>query len=567
MKNTIGSFKLVRVLLIAILVIPLAMGTVSPALADVETAPAGWQLVGQPAFWATNVFDTKLALDTSGTPYVAFRSYDGAVNGYKATVMRYNGTAWEVVGTPGFSAGGTQDPSLALDGAGTPYVAYTDQAYGQKATVMRYNGTAWEPVGAPGFSTSVVGGTSLALDAAGTPYVAYSDFTYGQKATVMRYNGSEWQPVGAPGFSTSYAIKQSLALDSLGTPYVAFQDVDNGYKATVMRYNGLAWELVGPPAFTWGQALFINLALDPAGVPYVAYADYSYSMSMFVKRYNGTAWETVGTPGFSGPYVSYASLALDANGAPYVAYPDWTGRVSVMRYVVSVNTAPTANAGGPYLGAINTAISFDGSLSSDPDGDALTYAWDFGDGSATGTGAMPTHSYTAAGVYNVCLTVSDGSLSSSQVCTLAVVYDPSAGFVTGGGWIDSPAGAYKADETLAGKATFGFMSKYQKGASVPTGNTAFQFDLAGMGFASQSYDWLVVNQAGTNAQFKGSGLINGAADPNGNAYKFMLRAGDGSPDTFRIRIWWEDAAGEHDVYDNGTDQVIGAGNIVVHTGK
>ena len=86
-------------------------------------------------------------------------------------------------------------------------------------------------------------------------------------------------------------------------------------------------------------------------------------------------------------------------------------------------------------------------------------------------------------------------------------------------------------------------------------------------FRSQSYEWLVVNQAGTNAQFKGSGLINGAADANGNAYKFMLWAGDASPDTFRIRIWWEDAAGEHDVYDNGTAQAIGAGNIVMHTGK
>jgi hypothetical protein len=148
---------------------------------------------------------------------------------------------------------------------------------------------------------------------------------------------------------------------------------------------------------------------------------------------------------------------------------------------------------------------------------------------------------------------------------MAVVYDPSAGFVTGGGWIDSPAGAYKADESLTGKATFGFMSKYQKGASLPTGTTAFQFDRRAA-FSSQSYDWLVVNRTGMNAQFKGSGLINGAADPNGNAYRFMLWAGDGSPDTFQIRIWMEDALGvETVVYENGTAQAIGAGNIVVHT--
>jgi hypothetical protein len=238
--------------------------------------------------------------------------------------------------------------------------------------------------------------------------------------------------------------------------------------------------------------------------------------------------------------------------------------------ITAGNTAPTANPGGPYLGAINTAIAFDGTGSSDPDGDPLTYAWTF-DGGGTGMGVAPEHTYIAAGVYDVCLTVNDGTVDSPQACTLAVVYDPSAGFVTGGGWINSPAGAYEPDPNLSGRATFGFISKYKKGAQVPTGTTAFQFDAAGFSFYSEAYEWLVVNQGGTNAQFKGSGMVNGELAPNGNPYKFMLWAGDGATsggsDTLRIRIWWEDAAGEHDVYDNGTAQAIGGGNIVVHTGK
>jgi hypothetical protein len=154
---------------------------------------------------------------------------------------------------------------------------------------------------------------------------------------------------------------------------------------------------------------------------------------------------------------------------------------------------------------------------------------------------------------------------------MVVFYDPSAGFVTGGGWINSPAGAYQSDPSLSGKATFGFVSRYQKGASIPTGNTAFQFDLAGLSFASTSYEWLVVNRAATNAQFKGNGLVNGSLDPTGQAYKFQLWAGDGaslsSPDTFRIKIWYETGEVETVVYDNGVDQPIGGGNIVVHTSK
>ncbi len=256
------------------------------------------------------------------------------------------------------------------------------------------------------------------------------------------------------------------------------------------------------------------------------------------------------------------SLATDQRG---VARPQGAG-CDVGAYEMVQNQAPTADPNGPYLGAVDTAIAFDGGDSFDPDGDPLSYAWDFGDDSS-GSGVMPSHSYSEPGIYDVCLTVDDGTVGSPEVCTMSVVYDPSGGFVTGGGWIDSPAGAYTADPSLSGKATFGFLSKYKKGASVPTGNTSFAFDLAGFEFHSDNYEWLVVNQGETNAQFKGSGTVNDGLDLNGNPYKFMLWAGDGSPDTFRIKIWSEDNGAESVVYDNGSEQAISAGNIVVHKGK
>jgi hypothetical protein len=150
-----------------------------------------------------------------------------------------------------------------------------------------------------------------------------------------------------------------------------------------------------------------------------------------------------------------------------------------------------------------------------------------------------------------------------------VVYDASGGFVSGGGWIESAAGAYKPDPSLAGKATFGFVSRYKKGANRPTGNTQFQFKVADLDFQSDSYQWLVVDQDGTNAHFKGEGTINGASAPVGGEYRFMLWGRDGSTtdsaDTFRIRIWYEDEEGtEWVVYDNGFDQPIGGGGITVH---
>jgi hypothetical protein len=215
------------------------------------------------------------------------------------------------------------------------------------------------------------------------------------------------------------------------------------------------------------------------------------------------------------------------------------------------NVVPTAVAGGPYLVAVGQQVTFDGSGSSDPDpADTLTETWTASGGTVSGNvftaGSVP-------GIYDVQLIVNDGKENSQPATTMVVVYDPSGGFVTGGGWIDSPAGAYKADETLSGKANFGFVAKYKKGATVPDGNTQFQFKAGDLNFHSTSYEWLVV--AGNTAQFKGEGTINGQG-----SYMFKIWADDDNPDTFRIMIWGDNGV----VYDNGSQQALGGGSIKVH---
>jgi len=88
--------------------------------------------------------------------------------------------------------------------------------------------------------------------------------------------------------------------------------------------------------------------------------------------------------------------------------------------VTDINRAPTANADGPYTAFSGVPLTFDGTGSSDPDGDPLTYAWVFGDGS-TGSGATPAHSYASIGLYGVALTVSDGLASSLATTTANIV--------------------------------------------------------------------------------------------------------------------------------------------------
>ncbi len=146
-----------------------------------------------------------------------------------------------------------------------------------------------------------------------------------------------------------------------------------------------------------------------------------------------------------------------------------------------------------------------------------------------------------AGIYDLCVRGTDdpGNVGSPE-CIMLVVYDPSGGFITGSGWIDSAAGAYIMDSSLAGKASFGFVSKYKKGATIPDGNTEFQFKAGNLNFHGSSYEFLVITMGSTNAQFKGSGTINSGLAPNGTEFRFMIWARDDSPDTLRIRIWYED---------------------------
>jgi len=84
------------------------------------------------------------------------------------------------------------------------------------------------------------------------------------------------------------------------------------------------------------------------------------------------------------------------------------------------NTIPISDAGGPYSGIINETIAFDGFGSSDPDGDSLTYSWDFGDGN-TSNDENPTHIYTLDGMFNVTLEVTDSQGASATNSTIVTI--------------------------------------------------------------------------------------------------------------------------------------------------
>jgi len=264
---------------------------------------------------------------------------------------------------------------------------------------------------------------------------------------------------------------------------------------------------------------------------------------------------------------------------------DGSGITAAVTQTITIqNAAPAAAITAPVSGfvlPVGTPVTLAGSFT-DEAGDVHTATWtcdaltcpaSVNEDARTVSGSM---TFAAPGVYLLKLTVTDGCGQSSTATAVSgldamvVVYDPSAGFVTGGGWIQSPAGSYPTNPSLTGRANFGFVSKYKKGMTVPTGETEFQFKAGDLNFHSATYDWLVIS--GARAQYKGTGTINGAG-----TYGFLLSSidgqmpGGGGSDKFRIKI--TDRASGETVYDNmmgapdsaAASTVLGGGSIQIQT--
>ncbi|TMQ55047.1 MAG: PKD domain-containing protein, partial [Candidatus Eisenbacteria bacterium] len=152
---------------------------------------------------------------------------------------------------------------------------------------------------------------------------------------------------------------------------------------------------------------------------------------MTVTTTNNTTGNVHLAPGFSdaGSYTASVQVS-DGKGG--------TDARSFTITVNPVNRGPTANPGGPYNGVVGVPVNFDGTGSTDPDGDALTYAWNFGDG-GTAVGSMTSHAYADSGDFAVCLTVADRpagdpNLLSDTKCTTAHITTelPARVFTVGG---------------------------------------------------------------------------------------------------------------------------------------
>ena len=258
---------------------------------------------------------------------------------------------------------------------------------------------------------------------------------------------------------------------------------------------------------------------------------------------------------------------------------DSTGRRASTTKRVWVTVPNSAPVAAFFIGGAGLTVNFDASASSDGDGQIVSYAWNFGDGTPDTTGRTASHTYAEEGTYTVTLTVTDSlgetATTSQDVTVTSFAYVASDDFnrsvVSGWGAADiggvwtalyGAASAGSVDGS-AGKITLSpadtrFMAL--RDIAVKDSESSVQFSMSeapatGASYvrvsarqnATQKYDasvwmrndgsvWLLAEQSGTLLTSK---ILNGVTWTNGEVFNLRTRVTGSNPTTIEAKVWKE----------------------------
>ena len=223
-----------------------------------------------------------LAVDGTGTPYIAWQ--EGALPS-EIYCYYWNGSAWQGLGGGNVSnnAGNSGYPSIVIDNSGYPVIFWTDDNDGDYDIYMkRWNGTSWGTAVNISNDTVLSQYPSAAFDKnTGNIHVVYESNAGGfMEVHYAFYNGSVWStPINVSNTPPYDSMKPSIAVDSFGRPHAAWQE-DNGtfYQINYLWFNGSAWvdvdgngvESIAAASYT-GECITPSLAVEPSGRPHISF--------------------------------------------------------------------------------------------------------------------------------------------------------------------------------------------------------------------------------------------------------------------------------------------------------
>jgi hypothetical protein len=347
---------------------------------------------------------------------------------------------------------------------------------------------------------------------------SFLDSTQTTQVDVLRHDGTDWAPTSIMGGSLEAAT-------STGATMLGDHLVDIGEFAINLSVNGL---------------------LPPEG-PCTRHSDVVSSQATG----DQALLDSVALP-----TLSISSCRTDVEGPAVVSMdvaPDPIAHGGDLTVIAAISDSDT---GGSPIASATVTVDGGTPVSLTASDGAFDEIQESVDGQVAATPSpLPA-------VVDVCIRATDAAGNTGPgSCRPVMVFDASSSGVYGIGSIDSPGGAVAGDPTVVGAAHLQFHSTYAKGRFDPSG--AFALDLPdGRQVRSTDLTQLKVAKGGTSLELTGTADIDDAP-----GYAFTVSGVDGSQrgrgDTIRIRI--TGPAGV--VYDTGSLLPLGAGGIVIDTGR
>jgi len=265
-------------------------------------------------------------------------------------------------------------------------------------------------------------GPTLAISPDGTPSLAYG-VSQGRTTGILRYASLEHGSWAFSDLTSNFTGPQppGLVVDSLGNPHVAGGSTEG---VEYFSQVGGTWsrEVVGNGT-TVNSAIGISAGGEPAVSYFLTNPD-GFALKYSIRTPTGWDSEDVVT----GDHIGGIQLRMDSVGSPHLAFFDITDDRVVYASrppCPTLNSRPLADGGLAYASFEAERITFYAGGSTDPEGDLLTYRWDFdGDGTwDTSWSSDPTTSYTWGDDWTgaVILEVSDGELTDTASVPVTVV--------------------------------------------------------------------------------------------------------------------------------------------------
>ncbi|MBO9625103.1 MAG: PKD domain-containing protein [Microbacterium sp.] len=447
---------------------------------------------------------------------------DGAAAGSGATASHVYAAAGDYTVTL------TVTDSVGSSAQSTRTVTVADKAFAVRDDFERTSSSGWgsaEIGGAytvlsgPAAAVSVGGGVGkVSLPAGQTRNLALQSTSLADSLTTLVYSLDQ-----APSTGGSY----------VGVS--ARKSATSEYLARVwMRTDGTLWlvaqqgsTVIGTKALpgTWAAGDAFRLAVQvkgssPTTVQMKTWkdgttepADWQLSVTDSTAGLQGSGWPSVHV-NRSGSATTSGVFSIDALR---VEKPGTPGGPA--------NVAPTASF---TTAASGLTANVDASASTDSDGTIASYAWNWGDGSAAGSGVTASHAYGAAGTYTVTLVVTDNAGATGTTTRQVTVTAPPGG---------DPA---IASDAFARAATAGWGTADVGGAWTLVGGVATVASVAaGVGKlalpAGSTRNMLLNSVSAKNVTLSGDFSID-VAPSTGAAYAGLI-ARSTATDNYLVRAW------------------------------